>query len=686
MSTNDNTAPIGAYLHGLRRESGGFADTNDGAATLRATLSVLKALDELGLLGDQPRAIEFITRCRDESGGFAGAPGGAPSPLDTSAALVALHTLRRDDLLRQFLPGGLAYLADASATTFDHFMLIATYEECQVAAPIPAASIAYFEGLLDRARAAGTIVDLAIAGSALLRAGHALPDPDAVARHLLAGQGTTEGGFGDGDHASLFGTYCVMRLLALLTTPPNTRRLAAYIASLRTPLGYADAPGGKTSAGATYQCLSIRAWLRQLQREPIRAARAGDVARLRDWLTNGGDPNLTADDGWTPLLAAAAHGQADAVELLLNHEIPDAPRADPALRLAEADALPVYMAGQAGDTRTVELLLRAAPAHLHAISTVNGHTILLQAAFYGKEGHLQLASWLLDHAAAIQGLPDSALADEQIRLLSATNVRGYSALGMQDLWHNEQMRATLLRYYPGGPAGERGRAIEARRVAYFQDLLLAIATPQLLTEQALAEIATYLETDDPAASERRLDAILARPQFAIDRLGGDLQMPPLVFALTGVDVGNPQRARRRHALVAKLLAAGADPKVRERHPMGVGAVIRASVLNNFALLQLLADAMPAAAFTAEMNVQPAVNGLTAMHDAVHRALTSPPAELDGHLAQITWMVEHGASLDLPNHTGQTPRQIAEAAQGDAGFPQENVRAVLAALVAAEAGR
>jgi hypothetical protein len=118
--------------------------------------------------------------------------------------------------------------------------------------------------------------------------------------------------------------------------------------------------------------------------------------------------------------------------------------------------------------------------------------------------------------------------------------------------------------------------------------------------------------------------------------------------------------------------------------MAVGAVIRASVLNNFELLQLLAAAMPAPEFAAEMNVRPAVNGLTAMHDAVHRALTSPPAELAGHLAQISWMLQHGASLDIPDNTGQTQRQLAAAAQGDAGFPAANVQAVRDVLAIGQA--
>lgn len=687
MGSSDRRAEtIVAFLRGLRRQSGGYADTWDGKASLRATLSVLKALDHLGHLepsGAEARVIAFIRECRQPSGGFGAAPGAGPTPLDTTAGLIALHTLGQHALLDQWLPEGLAYLRTAATSKFDHFMLIATYEECQVADPVPAASVDFFRQALNQALAEHTVVDAAIAGSALMRARQPLPDPDAVLQLVLSGQ-TPEGSFGDDGHVSLFGTYCVLRQLVLLNTPPNVRRLQSYLDSLRVEEGYAMAPGGAPNADATYQCLSMGEWLGELQHTPVQAARNGDVAAVRAWLQQGGDPNLADQEGWTPLLAAASHGQADVVMLLLSHDIEGAPRADPSLRFVAADALPLYMAGQSGDVRTVQALLKAAPEHLHAISSVNGHTVLLQAAFYGKDKHLELARWLLDHAAEVRGLPESALVDEQVRLLSATNVRGYNALGMQDLWHNEQMRTVLLAYYPGGPEGERGQQIEADRQRYLQQLLLSIATPQALTEKLMVEIATYLETEDLAASEQRLESLLTQPHLEINRLGGELQMPPLVFALTGVDVGHPERARRRRALVQRLLAAGADPAVRERHPMAVGSVIRASVLNNFGLLQVLAKAMTPEAFAAEMNVKPAVNGLTAMHDAVHRALTSPPAELAGHVAQITWMIEHGARLDIPEHTGHTPRMLAEAAQGDAAFPAENVRAVLAAIEAASA--
>jgi hypothetical protein len=43
------------------------------------------------------------------------------------------------------------------------------------------------------------------------------------------------------------------------------------------------------------------------------------------------------------------------------------------------------------------------------------------------------------------------------------------------------------------------------------------------------------------------------------------------------------------------------------------------------------------------------------------------------------MIAHGARLDLEDNTGQTQRQLAEAAVHDPAFPRENVEAVLAAI-------
>ena len=674
----ENQANMVVFLKGLRRESGAYADTSDGAASMGATLSALKTLAQLGALEINQQTIDFIHSCRHENGAFSAQPGEEPSPFVTAQALIALKTLGQESLLSDCVPAAAAAMSATSANQFDHFMLVAAYEECDIPGPVPQATIDFFENQLSNSVAAANVLETSIASASLIRAQQTIGDPTAVVNCILAGQNRSDGGFGDGETSSMLTTYCAIRALVLFNELPNTRHLLSYFSSLRTDFGYAAARAGVTAAGATYQILSMLSWLEELQRVPVDAARQGDIDFLHDWLNNGGNPNMYDADGWTVLLAAAARGQASTVAFLLKHGLPDAPKTDPGIRYQEADALPIYLAGQAGDLETVKLLLEAKPKHLHAISAVNGHTVFLQAAFYGKAKHLKLAEYLLDNAAYICRVPAEALGEEQARLLSATNVRGYSALTMQDLWHNQKMKDLLLRYYAG-----REAYLEAKKEAYYANLLLEIATPQALTERMMDAITAYLARDDVGTAEKRIDAILEQPAFDIDRLGNELQQTPLIFAITGVDVGDPERAKRRYQLARKLLDAGADPAVREKHPMAIGAVIRASVLNNFGLLKLIADYMSPAAFAREMNISPAVNGLTAMHDATHRALTSPPAELQGHLDQISWMIAHGARLDLPDNVGQTQRQLAESALEDSAFPRENAEAVLAAINTAQ---
>ncbi len=120
--------------------------------------------------------------------------------------------------------------------------------------------------------------------------------------------------------------------------------------------------------------------------EGVAAARAGDIATLRAWLDAGNNPDDYDAAGWTPLLWASARGHAGAVELLLKRG------ADIAMPHRDSGALPIHLAGQSGDVRTSELLLEQKPAQINAIWDLNGHTISLQAVFYG---HLELMKHLL---------------------------------------------------------------------------------------------------------------------------------------------------------------------------------------------------------------------------------------------------------------------------------------------------
>lgn len=572
------------------------------------TLSELKALQLLGEGIPDPDAVCDAVLAAWPPAGVIGLAGG----------LLTLHTIGAGAALRERLGPALTAMAARAGSREEHFMSIAVIDECAAGAA-PPRSVAYFRGLeQDDGTFGPDPLQNAIASSALLRAGAALRDPSAVAKLLL------EGALG-GD---LWTTYCAMRALSLLDAVPPAQDLAPHLPTV-------DGADGR------YQRLSVLDWL---SAPVLAAARAGDTDALRRHLRGGGDPDLTDPRGWSLLCAAAAHGQAAAVAMLLD--------AGAEVGRRTAGGLPVYWAGQSGDTGTVRELLARRPDQLHATHPVNGHTVLLQAVFYGTDRHRALTAWLLERATPA----------DRHRMLAACNVRGYTATGMARLWNDTQTLA-LLSTVDTSTAAERD--------AYRDRLLASIAPPpHPATDALVAAVADPLD-------EAGVTAALAAPGLDLNRRGGPLSQTPLIAALTGTDP-DPATAAARLRLVTRLLDLGADPDLPELHPMGVDAVIRAAVLGHFACLREIARHMRPLAFAAALNERPAVNGQTALDDTVHRALTAPDDALDEHLAQLRWSIARGARTDIPDHTGVTPTGRARAALAD---PARRARAevVLAAL-------
>ena len=700
-----------AFLENLQRKGGGFASgPGERSASLRDTVSAVKALRLLAAgPPDEQGALAFVHACWDrETGGFSDRPGDAPSVVATALGLIALGELAGKRLVDRHASRAMAFMTQNAESLEEHFMVIAAHEESGLPGSAPERAVSFIQA---QRRTDGTFGDgvwsNAVAAGALLRA-RAKVDPELPVLSRLLGAQQPDGGFGDGAGPSdLTTTYAVMRALLLFNRAPDLSAVTRYLVRLRGhDGGYGERIGAPSTAGATYEALSILEWIAQLPRHAldahgatdvgiaVRAARAGDIGGLRAWLAAGGDPNRYDDEGWTPLLAAASRGQASAVELLLFHDMEGAKRADPDLRFVAADALAIYMAGQAGDLETVKVLLRARPRHLFELSEVNGHTVLLQAAFYGSEKHLELAAYLLEHVGELLSLAKDDLRgieDARKLLTLATNVRGYNASAMANLWRNEPM-ATLLERYD--------RTTEDERAAYLRALLERIRPPepedveerhsQDLTdsligaiEGGLGRMTQVCDAGGGAIAEIRTEVLASVERFATDprmdinRLGGPLQQPPVVVAVTGEDKNEHVAALRRD-LTKFLLDHGADPDLPERHPMAVDAVIRAAVLNHFEILRLLADYMTPDAFAAALNEKPPVNGLTALHDSVHRALTAPEDRIASRLAQIRWAVDHGARSDIEDHTGRTQEDFARGGLTDPVF-QANARRVLEAL-------
>lgn len=418
----------------------------------------------------------------------------------------------------------------------------------------------------------------------------------------------------------------------------------------------------------------------------IGAARRNDNEVVRDWLRNGGNPNSYDPDGFNLFLAASAVGNSDVLRMLLLERVGPC-KVDPALPLRDprrpdyrTNILAAHLATQRGDVASTLLLLSACPEQLHARIAVNGHTPLLQVSFYG---HVELARALLENLEAI--LPRGTdIENETLRLFSETTLRGLNATQLARQFRNRAMvdalepfdKATtearqadtraLLQAIPGGrrnpdagtPAQEAGeRVIDA-------------------ITSGLEEVASMEEPGRSARvtrSIRELVKATGNPDFDPNRLVGELLQTPIIAAVTGSDA-NEGVSRLRREIVDILLEKGADPDKEEMHPMAVDAVIRAAVFNHLDILKKFEAVMTAEAIKRALNHKPAVNGLTALHDSVLRALTGSA----GYLEQIRWARQLGAATDIPDHTGRTQGDFAAAAFVTEG-QKEHAAAVWQAL-------
>ena len=418
----------------------------------------------------------------------------------------------------------------------------------------------------------------------------------------------------------------------------------------------------------------------------LEAARRGDNEVVRDWLRNGGNPNDYAPDGFNLFLAAAARGNTDILRMLLlegvgPHKVdPTLPLKDPRRPDYRTNILAAHLSTQKGDVQSTLLLLSKYPEQLHARVEVNGHTPLLQTAFYG---HVELARSILENLRSI--LPQGAdIEGETLRLFSETTLRGINATQFGRQFQNQAMvdalapldkatmeakqadAAALLEAIPGGPRNpEAGTSAQAASETVINAITAGLAKVAALEEPARSAAVTRVTSELKEATQN--------PSFDPNRLAGELLQTPIIAAVTGNDA-NEGVTRLRREVVEILLEKGADPDKEEMYPMAVDAIIRAAVFNHLDILKRFEAVMTPEAMKQALNQKPAVNGLTALHDSVLRAATGSAR----YLEQIRWARGLGAAADIPDHTGRTQRDFAAAAFVTEG-QRENAAAVWEAL-------
>jgi ankyrin repeat protein len=159
-------------------------------------------------------------------------------------------------------------------------------------------------------------------------------------------------------------------------------RLTAPTAEEKTLVG-----GGLIGLVALTGFCWIRALRDHSKRALFRAAKAGDISRVRLLLNDGADANARHGRSRTPLVAAAEAGHIAVVQHLLERG------ADPNARLSNGET-PLSLATLAGHAAVVEVLL-AAGADVNSRAS-DGDTPLIEAAY---AGHVAILRTLLEHGA-----------------------------------------------------------------------------------------------------------------------------------------------------------------------------------------------------------------------------------------------------------------------------------------------
>lgn len=376
-----------------------------------------------------------------------------------------------------------------------------------------------------------------------------------------------------------------------------------------------------------------------LIKEIISYAKKNELIKMKEYLDNNGNCNFYDKEGWTPLLWAAARGHSDMVSLLLDNG------AYIDMKHKVSGALPIHFAGHSGDVKTTEVLLGKAPSHINEVWDLNGHTVLLQATFYG---HLALAEYLVKKGADT----------------SITTARGLGPMELAAQFQNIDMMKIISPF----------DSSKEKKETYYKKYLERIAPLVSEDEKEIQELSNllvytiengikkaFVDSESIMDTMKQVKELVEIKKADVNRLGGSLQQPPLIITVTGNNGFPPIEAvaKLRYMIAEYLLNKGASPIQREKHPMGAQTIIRGAVFNHLDILKLCSKYISPQELTDAINEIPVVNALTALHDTVLRATMADKDKFEGYLEQAKWFMEHGGRSDIEDFAGVTQKNIAE---------------------------
>jgi ankyrin repeat protein len=379
----------------------------------------------------------------------------------------------------------------------------------------------------------------------------------------------------------------------------------------------------------------------------VNKAARGNYDEPLNWLKTGNNPNNFDLSGWTPLLKASARGHHEIVKLLLDNTFC---KADPDMAHKASKALPIHLAGHSGCVLTTKAILEKRPNHLNAVWDLNGHTILLQAAFYG---HLELADYLVKNGA------DTSL----------TTARGLGPMEMAKQFQNDAMIKILEPFDTPAEKKAENYKIYLQRIAPIipkEEKEIQAIADELIQTIMNGFSTAFTNEKAPLQTLEKVKELVEERKADVNRLGGPLQQPPLIVVVTGNNgfPTNKNVEQLRNSLAEYLLKKGANPTLHEIHPMGAQTIIRACVFNHLDILKMCAQYITKQQLADALNEIPVVNGLTALHDTVLRATMADAEFFEKYLNQTRWCVESGARSDIEDFSGRTQRNIAENAKNE----------------------